>query len=71
MDAFENDIRYSIEDVGVLDHLNLTLADDWLNTVSVDIPTCLEGSVLIGAYCGKTRPDVDPTITTITTRTTR
>ena len=53
MDIFERDMKYFVGDVGVLDHLNLTLADDWLSPVSVDLPGCENGSVLIGAICGK------------------
>ena len=53
MDTFERDLKYFDEDAGVLDHLNLTLADDWLSPVSVDLPGCEDGSVLIGAFCGK------------------
>ena len=53
MENFENDLTYSIEDVGILDHLNVTLANDWLSPVSVDIPECAAGSVLTRAYCGR------------------
>ena len=53
MDIFERDMKYFVEDAGILDHLNLTLADDWLSPVSVDLPGCENGSILIGAICGK------------------
>ena len=53
MEKFESDLTYSIEDVGILDHLNVTMATDWLSPVAVDIPVCSVGSILHRAYCGR------------------
>ena len=53
MEIWENDLETSINDVGILDHLNITLPTDWLTPIAVDIPTCPSGSILVRAYCGE------------------